>query len=308
MNDPKTDLISKYLDGCADADEVERLEQTFANEPDAVDELLSHAYMDVHLRETLSGNALGESIGQILQQSKPVAGRIGPRRWVAAAVLLATISGWAFALYVGSKLGEANINVEKLKNRVTDLEKDASSPPITIAENDAPEIHSTRGWLMALPQIGGTEGQTLLTGTTAPLDQRLWTCPWGAAEFRYDSGASISIERNTTVTFNELDDLRQLTLERGIVHVTDLSDDKRTTEIKCALATVRLVSAQVAVQVDERRTAVETAINQVEVLVDEEGVIRTFTVERGYYLIIKPGEKAMVIEGMLKLGLEPPGQ
>ena len=118
-----------------------------------------------------------------------------------------------------------------------------------------------------------------------------------------------SIERNTTVKFNETDELRQLTLERGIVHVTNLSDeDKRTTEIKCALATVRMVNAQVAVQVNPQWTAIETAVKQVDVLVEEDGVTRTFTVGRGYYLIIKPGEKAKVVKGMLKLGLEPPGK
>ena len=309
MNDPKADLIAKYLDGHADADEVKCLEQALANEPGAVDDFLSHAYMEVHLRETLGGRALGESIVQLSQEPKPVAGRIWPQRWVAAAMLLVTLSGWAVALYVGDKLDEANIDIKNWQNRVTALENARTSPPITLTWNDAPEVHSTRGWLKALPPHGGGEGQTLLTGTTAPMGRRLWTCPWGAAEFRYDSGASISIERNTTVRFDEMDDLRQLTLERGIVHVTSLSDeDKHTTEIKCELATVRLVSAQVAVQVDERRTAIETAVNQVEVLVEEDGVIRTFTVGRGHYLFIKPGEKAKVIKGMLKLGLEPPGK
>ena len=309
MNDPKANLIAKYLDGDADADEVKRLEQKLANEPDAVEELLADAYMEVHLRETLSGAALGESIAQISQQSSPVAGRIRPQRWVAAAMLLATISGWAVALYVSNKLGEANNSIENLRNRVTELEKTPTPPLVTIAKDDVPEIHSTRGWLMALPQNGGVEGQTLLTGATAPMDRRLWTCPWGAAELRYDSGASISIERNTTVKFNETDELRQLTLERGIVHVTNLSDeDKRTTEIKCALATVRMVNAQVAVQVNPQWTAIETAVKQVDVLVEEDGVTRTFTVGRGYYLIIKPGEKAKVVKGMLKLGLEPPGK
>ena len=76
---------------------------------------------------------------------------------------------------------------------------------------------------MALPENGDTEGETLLVGTAAPLDQRLWTCPWGAAEFRYDSDLSIWVERNTTVKFNETDDGQRLTLERGIVHVTNLS-------------------------------------------------------------------------------------
>lgn len=308
MTDPKSNLNAKYLDGDINAEEFQRLEQSLADD-EAIDALMSDAYMEVHLRELLCGSELGASINEGLTQSSPVVGRLHSKRWAIAAMLLATISGWAIALYVVGELGEANTHIKTLSNRVTELEKSGTKPPPVLVNNDAPEIHSTRGWLMALPPDNDTDGQTLFVGTSAPLDQRLWTCPWGAAEFRYESGVSISIERNTTVKLNETDDLRQLTLERGIVHVTNLSDfDTRITEIKSALATVRMIKGQVAVQVDKQQTAVEAAVNQVEVFVEEKGVTRTFTVQRGHYLLVKPGEEATVIKGMLKLGLEPPGK
>lgn len=307
MTDAKDNLNARYLAGDADAEEVQRVHQALADDPEAADALMTEAYMDVHLRETLSGSVLGETITDETIQPNGVVGRITSKRWLVAAVLLAAISGWTVAAFVANKLGNANTNITTLTNRVTELEKASSKPPNTIAKQGAPEIHSTRGWLMALPENNSFDGETLLIGTTAPLDQRLWTCPWGAAEFRYDSGVSISIERNTTVKFSETDNLRRLTLERGIVHVTNLSEtDHRPTEIKCALATVRLVHGQVAVQVDAQRTAVEAAVKQVEVLVEQDGNVRTITLRRGQYLILKPGEKAKIKDGMLKLELETP--
>ncbi len=309
MTDPKANLITKYLAGDATADELQQLQQTLASDPQAADELMSEAFMDVHLREMLGGSAPGTMIAEESRTSSRIARRSTLARWMVAAMLLLAMSGWAVAAYVAGKLGQAHTNIAALKSRVTELEASSTSQPVTVAKAanaEAPEIHSLRGWLRALPKNSDTEGQTLLVGTTAPLDQKLWTCPWGAAEFRYDSGVSISVERNTTVRFNETDELRQLDLERGIVHVTNLSEiDNRPTEIKSKLATVRLIRGQVAVQVDKQRTAVEAAMNEVEVFVEEEGVPRTFTVQRGQYLIIKPGEKTKIVQGMLKLGLEP---
>lgn len=305
MTNQNADLNAKYLAGDANAGDVERLEQTLADDPECIDALMSDAFMEVHLRELLCGSELGASISQEITAPSPIARRLSTKRWAMAAILIAAITGWALTFYVVGRLGEANTHIEELSNRVIELEKVDPAP--TIAPDDAPQIHSTRGWLMALPPDNNTEGKTLFVGTTAPLDQRLWTCPWGAAEFRYESGVSISIERNTTVKLNETDDLRTLSLERGIVHVTNSSDvDKRVTEIKCALATVRLVSGQVAVQVSKHRTAVEAAIGEVDVLVNEGDVTRTFKVLRGQYLTIQPGEETRVTDGMLKLGLEPP--
>ncbi len=307
MIDPKEKLIEKYLAGDADDVEVQQIQQALADDPEVADALMAEAYMHVHLRETMTGSELGDAITRDELQPDPVVRRIAYGKWIAAALLLAAITGWTVAIYVADKLGEANTDISALKSRVTELENASTKPSHTPGKEGAPEIHSTRGWLMALPENGGFDGETLMIGTTVPLNQRLWTCPWGAAEFKYDSGITISIERNTTVKFNETDDLRRLTLERGIVHVTNLTEiDKRPTEIKCKLATVRLIHGQVAVQVDKERTAVEAAVNEVEVLVHEEGVERTFTVKRGHYLIIKPGKKAKVIQGMLKMELELP--
>ena len=316
MTDPLGDLTEKYLAGDLGSDKVRELNQTLTDDPLAADALLSDAYMDVHLRELLNGSALGEAVsgGKMAevgtsadkQTSGTVFRRLRPRHWATVGAAIAALSGWGVAAYIGGELGEARTHVRTLEKRVAELETASDSLPAAGA--DVPEIHSLRGWLMALPQNGDAniEGRTLLVGTTAPLDQRIWTCPWGAAEFRYDSGVSISVERNTIVRLHETDNLRRLTLERGIVHVTNLSEtDSRPVQIESALATIRLIHGQVAVQVDEHRTAVEVAVNQVEVTTEERGDIRTFTVRRGEYLIIKPGEKAKVIQGMFKLGLEP---
>ncbi len=305
MTEPNTNLMAKYLAGDATADEVQQLEALLQDDAQA-NALLAEAYTDVHLREALNGANLGAAVAPDAQQTDPVVARVRPKRWVGAALWFAAVAGWVVAAYVGGKLNEARTNISTLTGRVAALEQAIDNQTNTGTDSDAPQIHSTRGWLMALPHDGGMDGQTLYVGAPAPLDQRLWTCPWGAAEFRYDSGASISIERNTVFTLNETDDLRQLKLDRGIVHVTNLDDEQRPTEIKTELATVRLVKGQVAVQVGKNGTAVETAINEVEVDVIEDGVTRTFTVRRQEYLIVKPGEKATLHEGMLKLGLEPP--
>lgn len=308
MTDSNADLNAKYLEGDANADDVQRLEQALTDDPECIDALMSDAFMEVHLRELLCGSELGASISQEMTAPSPIAPQLPSKRWTIAAMLLAAITGWALTFYVAGRLGKANTHIGELSNRITELEKADNKSAPAIAQDAAPQIHSTRGWLMALPPDNDTEGETLFVGATAPLDQRLWTCPWGAAEFRYESGVAISIERNTTVKLNETDDLRTLSLERGIVHVTNSSDvDKRVTEIKCALATVRLVSGQVAVQVSKHLTAVEAAVGQVDVLVNEGGVTRTINVRRGQYLTIQPGEETRVTNGMLKLGLEPPG-
>lgn len=309
MTEPIDDLIERYLAGELNTDEVQQLNEALADDPLAVDALMSEAYLEVHLRETLNGSVLSAAIAEQVERSNQAVGRLLPSRCVTAALLLVAISGWAVAAYVFDELGEALTKINTLRNRVTKLELDSIKPSASSVKGDAPEIHSMRGWLMALPQNDDTAtvGETLLVGTTAPLNQRIWTCPWGAAEFRYDSGVSISTERNTTVKINETDDVRRLTLERGIVHVTNLSEtDNRPTEIKCGQVTVRLLHGQVAVQVNKQQTTVEAAVNQVEVLTEEDGVIRTFTVRGSEYLIISPGEKAKVTPGMLKLGLEQP--
>ena len=310
MTVPKEDLIAKYLAGDANADEVQKLNQALADDAQAADDLMSEAYMEVYLRETPSGSVLGAAIAEKIQPLKPVAARLPPA-WITAAMLLVAISGWAVAVYVAYELRKARSSLDTPNNRVTQLKDTSTRPPVDMANGDVPEIHSMRGLLMASrqPNDTDTEIQLLQVGTTAPLDQRLWTCPWGATEFRYDSGVSISVERNSAVKFNETNGQRMLTLERGIVHVTNLSKtDKRRTEIRCPRATVRLNRGQVAVQVDEQQTAVEAAIHQVKVLVKEEGATREFTVRRGQYLIIKSGEKTKVMQGMLKLGLEPPSR
>ena len=318
MTERRDNLLAKYLAGDMNADEAEQLRQSITDDPNAADELLSEAFMDVHLREILSGSALDAAVAKQHRPSDADSRRSLSFHWATAAMLFVAISGWMVAAYVFSQLGEARTDVNTLKNRLAELEADSTEPSIAVAEN-VPQIHSVRGLLMTMPQeederldepqeIGtSSEAQLLLVGTTPPLDQRLWTCPWGATEFRYDSGVSISVERNTAVKFNETKGQRQLTLERGIVHVTNLSKtDKQRTEIRCPLATVRLFRGQVAVQVDRQQTAIEAAVNQVKVVVEEDGVSRTLTVRRGQYLIITPGEKAKVTQGMLKLGLEPP--
>ena len=308
MTKSNDNLFTKYLAGESDADEVQRLNQTLADDPQAADRLISEAYLDVHLRETLSGTALGAAITKEVEPSKPCAGRWLVSRWVAAAVLLVAISGWIVAAYVAVELSEARTDIDTLSGRVAELEQGSSKPPVEIVKTGAPEIYSLRGWLWALPQPGAAKRQTLMVGAAAPLNRNLLTCPWGAAEIRYSSDVSITVERNTIVELSEADEgVRRLALKRGIVHVTNLSrTDKRVTEINSKLATVRLKRGQVAVQVDERRTAVEAAVGQVEVLVDVNGAASSYTLKRGQYMTITPGKKPELVDGMLKLDLEPP--
>lgn len=315
MTEAKPDLIAKYLAGQANADDVEQLNQALADDPQLADELMSEALLDVDLQQALSRDARGP-ITAILPPT-PSSNSVWqwmPISWTSTLLLAVGIFGWTMTAYLAGQLGQARDDLGQARDdidaqvsRIAELEQALDGP--LLADSDAPEIHSVRGWLMALPEDGGTEGDTLLVGTAAPLDQRLWTCPWGGAEFRYESDLSIWVERNTTVKFNETDELRRVTLESGIVHVTNLSEtDHRPTEIETELATVRLIHGQVAVQVDDARTSVEAAVDQVEVFVDEQGTNRTYKVRRGQYLVIEPGKRAKVTQGMMELGLEPPNK
>ncbi len=305
MTHPKADLIAKYLSGDADADEVQQLYRALSDDPSAAEALLSDAYLDVHLREALTSLSLGVDLADVGQPS--AVARRARTPWVAAAVLLVAISGWSVAAYVASELNRARTDIAALNSRIASLE--TARPLVPVVRGDGPRVHSMRGLLMAArPNAGGElETRLLEVGASAPLEQRLWTCPWGATEFRYDGGASVTVERDSAVQFNEAQGRRQLTLERGIVHVTNLSSaDRRPTEIRCALATVRVVRGQVAVQVDEQKTAVEAAVNEAQVHVEENGVERSFTVRRGQYLFISPGKTTNVMEGVLELGLDAP--
>ena len=307
MTDPKAELIAKFLAGDADIAEVRQLDQAIAEDPSVADALVSEAYLDVHLRETLSGSVLGNLARE--SQPKDVVVR---RSWMfrmAAATLVVAISGWSVAAYVTRELSKARTDNGALSLRIAELEQPAIPPRDTVVPENVPRIYSMRGWLMtARPNgEGKPETQLLQVGTAAPVDQWLQTCPWGATEFRYDAEVSIAVERNSVVRFNEMKNQRRLALERGVVHVTNLSKtDKRPTVIQCTLAMVQVIRGQVAVQVEEHRTIVEAAVNAATVRVEEEGAVRSFRVRQGQYLIIEPGRETSVMRGMLRLGLEPP--
>ena len=306
MTDQKAYLIAKYLAGDASEDEIRRLNQVLLGNSQAAEALLSEAQLDVQLREILSNSALGVAVAKETTSTGPAVKR-PVARWMAAALFVAAISGWIVAAYTTRDLDRARANVNTLESRVAELENASTESQVAQDQLDGPTIHSMRGWLMTSIQRSNTSNATqmLQVGTTAPLDQKLWTCPWGATEFRYNGGVSISVERNTAFEFNEANGGRQLTLAQGIVHVNNLSKtDRLLTEIKCALATVRLRAGQVAVQVDEQQTSVEAAVHRIKVFVDHED--RTYTIERGQYLIITPGERTKVVDGMLNLGLEAP--
>ncbi len=313
MKDSKEELIAKYLAGEATPDQLQELEEALENDPTVADALLSEAYQEVHLRETLSSSELCSELSENNPTSQIFSSR-SPRAWiaVAATLLLIALSGWGVAAYVANELDEERTNIVTLNERISELEKTTAiiqtPKPTKSVEAEGLQIHSIRGLLMVtkLNANQKPEIEYLKSGKAPPMNQRLFTCPWGASEFRYDGNVTINIERNSAIQFNETKGQRLLSLEKGIIHVTNMSKtDKLPTEIHCALGTVRLNKGQVAVQVNKKQLAVEAAVNRVSVEFEEDGVKRSFTLRRGQYLIIKPGVKSKVVAGTLKLGLNP---
>ena len=313
MRDSRADLFARFIAGGADADAVRRIGQALEGDPAAADALLAEARLDVHLREILSGSVLGDVSGTELEAAR-VTARNSFAFWLAAAMFPIAIAGWCLAAYSAIELASVRDRVGELGRERAELEGSPARQHLETSavgarriENNVPEIHSVRGWLMAPSKSEGGEGavELLEVGATPPLETELRTCPWGASEFRYGGGVSVTVERNTVLTFHETENRRQLTLERGIAHLTSLSKtDRRPTELRCSLATVRVVHGQVAVQVDARQTIVEGARGEVDVRVRREGNVRSFRVRRGEYLVIKSGEEPKVTEGILNLGLE----
>ena len=80
MTDPNDDLMAKYLAGDIDAEEVQQLNQVLAEDPVAADALMTEAYLDVQLREMLSGSALGATIAAEIQLPKTNGRRIRSSR------------------------------------------------------------------------------------------------------------------------------------------------------------------------------------------------------------------------------------
>ena len=96
MKVPKAKLIAKYLAGDADDREVQELVQLFVEDPLAADAVISEAYMDVQIRETLGRSTLGAAITQIRPPHSANV-RFLANRWMAV-LLLQTICSWTTAL------------------------------------------------------------------------------------------------------------------------------------------------------------------------------------------------------------------
>ena len=119
MTDSTVELFTKYLAGDADATEIRRLHQVLADDPQAVDALMSEAYMDVEIREALGGSAMEAMLAKVTQEDRlapvSIAGPWLPSRVMAAALLLVAVSGWGAVAYVVGRLGDARANIDSLK-------------------------------------------------------------------------------------------------------------------------------------------------------------------------------------------------
>ncbi|MEM7232225.1 MAG: FecR domain-containing protein, partial [Planctomycetota bacterium] len=304
MSGSKDDLNAKFVAGDADDDEINRLNRSLAGDPTAVEALMSEAYFAVHLRETLSESAVSAELAT--QPPAPSSSRSW--RTAAAACLVVAVSGWTVVAYVLHELEEERATSNALSLRVAELEREAAPTTPPEIPGVAPRIHGLRGFLWPA-QRGAQPTPAFRVGENAPLEQRLWTCPWGATEFRYGSGVSITAERNSAVTFNTAQKGRRLTLELGTLHATNVSrTDRLPTEIRCPRATVRLLKGQVAIQVTQMHTMVEVALGKVRVEVMEGERERSITVRAGHYLIVRSGETARVKKGTLSLELTPPNE
>jgi len=317
------DLIDRYLDGTASADEIRRLDEVIKQDEAARKALLLAATLEGQLPRLLTDPGQDRTIPPPAAAPAPRA--ISPRRTLRdAALLLVAACGWAAAMFFAyrySALQERYRGLLKVTAEVpveANGKSETQQPQVRPVSRD--QVIETRGLVLAFPEgrpmsftpggHAGTEPNSwdeaipVSVGGEIPNGKRLWTCPWGGAAIRLADGSSMQLDRSTVVSFAESHGKRQLTITQGVFFLTrqDAAKDHGIS-VLTRQASIDVAGAQVAVAVDKRRTLIEVAEGEVEVAPVPEGP--SVTVPAGHYLIVGASAEPKVVEGRLVWRLEP---
>ncbi len=292
------ELMDRYLDGSASAEEIRKVDEWLRRDPSARETLFQTAAVEVDLRRLLA-----------TPFTRPLAEgerRPAPSRRLFACAAVAAVAGWALALLmVGqyrAKCGEHQAALERL------AELDSARPqPAATEAPDRPHavgrLIETRGLVLATLK-GQTEAIPVAAEFPIPLDGSLWTCPWGGAAMRFADGASMDLERSTEVVISQSETARRAAIKSGIVMLNMMRGPAEgPIVIATPHATVKVIKAEVAVSAEANRTIVEVAQGQIQVTRIADG--RTLTVAANHYVIISPAAAAQVMDGRLAWHLEP---
>jgi ferric-dicitrate binding protein FerR (iron transport regulator) len=294
MNFEFQDLIDRYLDGAASAEEVRRVDELIRREPSARVALLRAAAMEMQLRRLLTSAGTDQSPRPAVPPGRKA--RVSWKAILAgaAAVLLAA-TGWIGSVYFARQY------YAKCREQAAVLSRLAGQ----IRPVSGGRIIETRGLVLALPQ-GAGRAVPVSVESPIPAGRSLWTCPWGAASMRFADGASIDLDRSTEAAISETKELRKAAVKKGIVYVSNVDiRHAQPVVVTTPHVSVSVLDAQAAVAVSGERTMVEVAQGQVQVVRATDG--RTILVREGHYVIVDRLVEPQVEKGRLAWRLEPLG-
>jgi ferric-dicitrate binding protein FerR (iron transport regulator) len=303
MNQDHQELIDRYLNGSASDDDIRQLDELAKANPAVCDALVDSAAVDVQLRRLVAGRAPAS----IVLDSTTAGARSGPSRRVAAyaALLLMSLAGWLYVAYLRQQVRELQarppvVEPKPVEAAVAKAPKTDQPTPKAVDG----QVVDIRGLVYALPN-GPGEPVTLTAGANVPEGRALWTCPWGAASFRFPGQVSMQMERSTTVALTEADGMQQMNLREGTLFITKEKSPAAAQAllVSTAHASVKISSAQVAVATDAQSTVIEVAVGSVEVRVP--GAADSLTVPVGHYLIVGSAISPRIEPGRLIWRLEP---
>ncbi|MCC5830593.1 MAG: hypothetical protein JJU36_14190, partial [Phycisphaeraceae bacterium] len=180
-----TKLIERYLEGELGADETAQLRQRIDADPDVLDALVMEAYELESLREALNADVV--TVAALASDPRPTHRRPVVLA-IAAAVAVVACAGWVAAWMSHHSMIEVQQELASLRSQISQGQVDTSQAESSTATNAArPLTISRRGLLLALADRGHP-AHSIAIGHEVPLERRLWTCPWGAAEFRFSDG------------------------------------------------------------------------------------------------------------------------
>jgi ferric-dicitrate binding protein FerR (iron transport regulator) len=317
------DLIDRYIDGKASADEIRRLDEVLKQDEAARKALLLAATLEGQLPRLLTDPGQDRTVPRPAAGPAPLVSS-RRRKLRNAAALLVAACGWAAAMFFAYQYFALQERYEGRLKATAEVAIEENGKPETqqpvIRPMSRDQVIETRGLVLAFPEAkpmpfprGGYAGSEpnrwdeaipISVGGEIPNGKRLWTCPWGGAALRLADGSSMQLDRSTVVSFAESHGKRQLTIAQGVFFLTrqDAAKDHGIS-VQTRQASIDVVDAQVAVAVDKRRTLIEVAEGEVEVAPVPEGP--SVTVPAGHYLIVGASAEPQVVEGRLVWRLEP---
>jgi ferric-dicitrate binding protein FerR (iron transport regulator) len=305
MNPETQDLIDRYVDGSASAEEVRRVDELVRQDPSVRHALLVTAAMRLDLQRLLTrtpDDARPAPRPASRQDTRGAWRTTGGR----AAVLLAAAAGWVAAIVLAAAYHvQCREHTAALRTiaALESFQQDAARREEQSKQSAAGRVVQTRGLVQVLPE-GRGKAVPVSVGFTVPAGRSLWTCPWGAAAMRFADGASVDLDRSTVAAISETNGVRQVALKRGVAFVTQLgAAGNHKIVVTTENGSVTVADAQVAVAVSKRGTIIEVAEGRARFVrkPDDPGI----AVSAGQYAVVGAGAEPRALDGRLAWHVEP---